>query len=52
MKITLTLEVDPSDVDRSNSTGLTAAAYDRLDTAVADAGFAVVDGPDRVDDDD
>jgi hypothetical protein len=47
-KVTLTLEVDSSDVDLDSRTGLTEVAFDRLLEAVADAGFQIDEGPDLV----
>lgn len=48
MKITMTLDVEPEDVDEADGTGLTSAAYDRLSEAIADAGFEFDRGPDGV----
>jgi hypothetical protein len=51
MRVQLVLDVDESDADPTDSTGLTGAAYDRLDAALVDAGFTIADGPDIVDED-
>ncbi len=48
MQVNLKLDVDPSDADESHSTGLTSEAFDRLTDALAQAGFEIADGPDRV----
>lgn len=45
MKIDLTLVVDPHDEDSSHSSGITSAAFDRLDEALAEAGFEIESGP-------
>jgi hypothetical protein len=48
MQIRLILEVDdPADVDEHDGTGLTEAANDRLNDALADAGFSIISGPDK-----
>jgi hypothetical protein len=48
VKINLTLDVDPSDHDASDSTGLTAEAHDRLCDALTDAGLSIESGPDQL----
>lgn len=49
MLIRLTLLVeDKQDENPDSSTGLTEPAYERLMSAVADAGFGVESGPDQV----
>lgn len=45
--ITVTLAVDPDDVDESASCGLTEEADSRLADALLTAGFEIVSGPDR-----
>jgi hypothetical protein len=49
MQIALVLHVeDDTDVDPDSTTGLTETAHDRLVDGLADAGFGIVTGPDRV----
>lgn len=50
MKIDLTLLVnDDQYVDLTHPMGITNEAYDQLTEAIMDAGFEIVNGPDRVD---
>jgi hypothetical protein len=49
MKVELTLSTDDDEmVDEADATGLTAAAYDELMDALANAGFAIADGPRKI----
>lgn len=49
MKIRLTLVVEDDElVDEDDDSGLTEAAYNALSDAVADAGFSILTGPDKM----
>lgn len=51
MRITLVLEVDPSDEDQTHRTGLTEAANGKLVDALQRAGFELTSGPTVIDPD-
>lgn len=49
MKIEITLSVpEGQDIDATHPMGITGAAYDRLSEAIADAGFEIAEGPDKL----
>jgi hypothetical protein len=49
MKIEMTLVVDePTDVDTTDSTGLTEQAFERLSDALMACGFSIDQGPTQV----